>query len=69
MPSRVAVCSMISASLIPLAAVYVITWVLQTTGQAVFWRMKVSAAVGFIAMGIFVVLVAVRLFGQADGAL
>jgi uncharacterized membrane protein len=40
----------------PLFAVYVITWFLQSFGQLFFWGMPGPALVGFVAMGIFVVL-------------
>lgn len=50
----------------PLFAVYVTTWVLETIGQTFFWRLKGSAAVGFLGMGVFIVLAA---FTGAAGAL
>ena len=40
----------------PLLAIYTITWFLQTVGQALFWNMLGPALVGFVGMGIFVVL-------------
>ena len=42
----------------PLLLIYTITWALETIGQAVFWDLQTSAVVGFIGMGIFVVLAA-----------
>ena len=42
----------------PLLLVYAVTWALETIGQAVFWNLRTSAVVGFIGMGIFVVLAA-----------
>jgi lycopene beta-cyclase len=41
----------------PLVLVYAVTWVLMLIGQFAFWRLRASAAAGFVAMGIFVVLV------------
>ena len=38
-----------------LATIYAVTWVLQFIGQFVFWKMRVAAVAGFVAMGIFVV--------------
>lgn len=52
--------------LLPLFAVYVLTWVLETIGQTFFWRLRGSAAVGFIGMGLFIALIA---FGGAAAAL
>ena len=40
----------------PLLAVYTITWLLQSIGQAVFWNMPGPALFGFVGMGVFVVL-------------
>jgi putative membrane protein len=40
----------------PLLLVYTVTWALETIGQAVFWNLRTSAAVGFVGMGLFVVL-------------
>ena len=40
----------------PLLAVYTITWLLQTVGQAIFWQMPGPALCGFVGMGVFVVL-------------
>jgi putative membrane protein len=37
--------------LAPLAAVYAITWLLQTIGQGLFWAQPGPAAVGFLGMG------------------
>lgn len=42
--------------LLPLFAVYIITWILQTIGQLFFWDLAGPAAVGFLAMGLFVTL-------------
>lgn len=39
---------------IPLFLIYIITWFLQSVGQALFWQMVGPALVGFIAMGLFV---------------
>ncbi|MFP4372851.1 MAG: carotenoid biosynthesis protein [Spirochaetaceae bacterium] len=38
----------------PLFLVYVVTWILHTIGQLVFWRLIVSGIVGSVAMGAFV---------------
>jgi putative membrane protein len=40
----------------PLIAVYTITWLLQTVGQAIFWHMPGPALCGFVGMGVFVIL-------------
>jgi lycopene beta-cyclase len=40
----------------PLLAIYTITWFLQTVGQGLFWNMLGPALVGFVGMGVFVVL-------------
>jgi lycopene beta-cyclase len=40
----------------PLALVYVLTWLLQTLGQGIFWSQPGPAVVGFIGSGIFVFL-------------
>jgi putative membrane protein len=40
----------------PLLAVYTVTWLLQSVGQAVFWNMPGPALCGFVGMGVFVVL-------------
>jgi putative membrane protein len=40
----------------PLFAIYIVTWLLELGGQAMFWKLPVSAATGFLAMGAFVVL-------------
>jgi putative membrane protein len=42
--------------ILPLFAVYIITWILQTIGQFFFWDLAGPAAIGFIGMGIFVYL-------------
>ena len=42
----------------PLLTVYVITWLLQSIGQAFFWGMPGPAAIGFLVMGLFVAMVA-----------
>jgi putative membrane protein len=41
---------------VPLIAVYVITWLLQTIGQAAFWGQPGPALFGFLAMGALVFL-------------
>jgi putative membrane protein len=38
----------------PLALVYVLTWVLQTIGQGIFWGQPGPAMVGFLGSGVFV---------------
>ncbi|TVQ26997.1 MAG: carotenoid biosynthesis protein [Spirochaetaceae bacterium] len=38
-----------------LVTIYAITWVLQFIGQFVFWKMRVAAVAGFVAMGLFIV--------------
>jgi len=40
----------------PLALVYVLTWILQTIGQGIFWSQPGAAIVGFIGSGVFVSL-------------
>jgi lycopene beta-cyclase len=41
--------------------IYVITWLLQTIGLLLFWQMPGPALVGFLGMGIFVILSVLRL--------
>jgi putative membrane protein len=38
----------------PLALVYVLTWLLQTIGQGIFWSQPGPALVGFVVSGVFV---------------
>ena len=40
----------------PLALVYVLTWILQTLGQGIFWSQPGPAIAGFIGSGVFVLL-------------
>jgi len=40
---------------VPLLAIYILTWLLEVGGQAMFWKLPVSAATGFILMGGFIV--------------
>jgi lycopene beta-cyclase len=40
----------------PLALVYVLTWLLQTIGQGIFWSQPGPAIAGFLGSGIFVFL-------------
>lgn len=42
--------------LIPLAAIYTITWLLQTIGQGFLWNQPGPAMTGFVVCGIFVFL-------------
>ncbi|MFW5684341.1 MAG: carotenoid biosynthesis protein [Spirochaetota bacterium] len=44
----------------PLILVYAVTWLLMFVGQMLFWKLRVSAVAGFVAMGLFVVLVVSR---------
>lgn len=37
----------------PLILVFIITWLLQFVGQFFFWRLRVSAVIGFLTMGAF----------------
>ena len=39
-----------------LSLVYVLTWILQTIGQGIFWQQPGPAIVGFIGSGVFVAL-------------
>ncbi len=48
----------LSLPILPLFAVYVVTWLLETIGQTFFWNLRGSAAIGFLGMGLFVALVA-----------
>lgn len=48
----------LSIPILPLFAVYVVTWMLETIGQTFFWDLRGSAAFGFLGMGVFVVLAA-----------
>ena len=38
----------------PLSLVYVVTWILQTIGQGIFWQQPGPALFGFIGSGIFI---------------
>ncbi len=40
--------------LAPLALIYVLTWLLQSVGQGIFWGQPLPALAGFIGCGIFV---------------
>ncbi len=40
----------------PLALVYVLTWILQTIGQGIFWSQPGPAIVGFLGSGVFILL-------------
>lgn len=40
----------------PLALVYVLTWILQTIGQGIFWSQPGPAVAGFLGSGVFVLL-------------
>ena len=42
--------------LFPLALIYVLTWLLQTIGQGIFWSQPGPALFGFIGMGAFILL-------------
>lgn len=44
-----------------LLLMYAITWILETIAQALFWNLRGSAAVGFVAMGALVTAAAVAL--------
>ena len=44
---------------VPLLMIYILTWLLQSIGQALFWAMPGPALVGFFAMGSFVFLITV----------
>ncbi|MBN2148473.1 MAG: carotenoid biosynthesis protein [Anaerolineales bacterium] len=48
----------------PLAAVYTITWALQSIGQAFFWGLPGPALVGFLVMGAIVFLGLGKLAGR-----
>ncbi len=37
-----------------LVFVYAVTWILESIGQIVFWKLRLSGVVGFIAMGVLV---------------
>jgi uncharacterized membrane protein len=41
---------------VPLVAIYILTWLLQTIGQLFFWGLPGPALCGFLGMGLFVVL-------------
>lgn len=47
----------------PLLVVYGTTWILQSIGHLLFWKLRVSALVGFLGMGVPVALVLLRIFG------
>lgn len=40
----------------PLSLVYILTWILQTIGQGIFWSQPGPAAIGFLTCGLFVFL-------------
>ncbi len=40
----------------PLSLVYILTWILQTIGQGIFWGQPGPAIIGFLACGLFVFL-------------
>ncbi len=40
----------------PLSLVYVLTWILQTIGQGIFWGQPGPAVIGFLVCGLFVLL-------------
>lgn len=40
----------------PLVIIYLLTWILQSIGQLFFWGMPGPATVGFLTMGLFVLL-------------
>ncbi len=50
-----------SLELKPLLIVFMITWILQFIGQFFFWKLRVSAAAGFVVMGVFVAALAVTM--------
>lgn len=45
----------------PLVVVYLLTWVFQAAGHVVFWRWPISAAAGFVTMGIVAVPALLRI--------
>jgi lycopene beta-cyclase len=51
----------------PLVAIYALTWLIETTGQVMFWHLYGPAVCGFIGMGVFVVLAWRRRGPAADG--
>ena len=42
--------------IVSLIAIYILTWLLQTTGQILFWGLPGPAIFGFLGMGFFIVL-------------
>jgi len=44
----------------PLSLVYLLTWILQTVGQGIFWSQPGPAICGFIGAGAFILLAAYR---------
>jgi putative membrane protein len=42
--------------IVPLTAIYILTWLLQTIGQLFFWGLPGPALVGFLGMGLFILL-------------
>lgn len=40
----------------PLSLVYILTWILQTIGQGIFWGQPGPAVIGFLVCGLFVLL-------------
>lgn len=47
--------------LVPMVAVYALTWILELIGQLFFWNLRTSAVVGGIGMGVFVIAAVFRL--------
>jgi putative membrane protein len=48
--------------IVPLTAIYVLTWFLQTIGQLFFWNLPGPAIFGFVGMGVMILL---ALFNKA----
>ena len=44
----------------PLSLIYVLTWILQTIGQGIFWQQPGPALFGFVGSGFFIVLAFLR---------
>ena len=53
----------LSGLLLPLLAIYLLTWLLQTIAQLFFWKKAKSALGGFVAMGFFVLVALWRIVG------
>jgi hypothetical protein len=52
----------------PLSLVYMLTWILQTIGQGIFWQQPGPAISGFLVSGVFIFLAFFRSRHEDDKA-